>query len=233
MTKDRIIGVRDPHGFRPLALGRLGDAWVICSETCAMDLIGATYVRDVEPGEMVIASAAGLRSHQAVRAGEALAVHLRARLLRASRQLRVRRERQRGAHRVRAPAGARSRASPPTSWCRFPTRACARPSGYAAAVRHSDADGSHPQPLRGPHVHPAAAVDPPLRRAREAQSRQEHPRAASAWCWWTTRSCAARPAARSSGWCAAPARAKCTCASAARRRSRRASTAWTRRAARS
>jgi amidophosphoribosyltransferase len=62
MTKDRIIGVRDPHGFRPLALGRLGDAWVICSETCAMDLIGATYVRDVEPGEMVIASAAGLRS---------------------------------------------------------------------------------------------------------------------------------------------------------------------------
>jgi amidophosphoribosyltransferase len=62
MTKDRIIGVRDPHGFRPLALGRLGDAWVICSETCAMDLIGATYVRDVEPGEMVIASGAELRS---------------------------------------------------------------------------------------------------------------------------------------------------------------------------
>ena len=62
MTKDRIVGVRDPHGFRPLALGRLGDAWVICSETCAMDLIGATYIRDVEPGEMVIASAHGLRS---------------------------------------------------------------------------------------------------------------------------------------------------------------------------
>ena len=57
MTKDRLIGVRDPHGFRPLALGRLGDAWVICSETCAMDLIGATYVRDVEPGEMVVISA--------------------------------------------------------------------------------------------------------------------------------------------------------------------------------
>ena len=66
MTKDRLIGVRDPHGFRPLALGRLGDAWVICSETCAMDLIGATYVRDVEPGEMVVASAAGLTSMQAV-----------------------------------------------------------------------------------------------------------------------------------------------------------------------
>jgi amidophosphoribosyltransferase len=62
MTKDRLIGARDPHGFRPLALGRLGDAWVMCSETCALDLIGATYVRDVAPGEVVIASAAGLRS---------------------------------------------------------------------------------------------------------------------------------------------------------------------------
>jgi len=62
MTKDRLIGVRDPHGFRPLALGRLDDAWVICSETCALDLIGATYVRDVEPGEVVSISAAGLKS---------------------------------------------------------------------------------------------------------------------------------------------------------------------------
>ena len=62
MTKDRLIGVRDPHGFRPLAIGRLGDAWVICSETCAMDLIGATYLRDVEPGEVVIIGPHGLKS---------------------------------------------------------------------------------------------------------------------------------------------------------------------------
>jgi amidophosphoribosyltransferase len=54
MSKDRVFGVRDPHGFRPLAIGRLGEAWVVCSETCAMDLIGATYVRDVEPGELVV-----------------------------------------------------------------------------------------------------------------------------------------------------------------------------------
>jgi amidophosphoribosyltransferase len=62
LTKDRLIAVRDPHGFRPLALGRLDDAFVVCSETCAMDLIGATYVRDVEPGEVLIISADGLRS---------------------------------------------------------------------------------------------------------------------------------------------------------------------------
>jgi amidophosphoribosyltransferase len=62
MTQDRLIGARDPHGFRPLAIGRLGAAWVICSETCALDLIGATYVRDVEPGEVVVISQHGLRS---------------------------------------------------------------------------------------------------------------------------------------------------------------------------
>jgi len=62
ITRDHLIAVRDPHGFRPLALGRLGEAWVVCSETCALDLIGASYVRDVEPGEMIIVGADGLRS---------------------------------------------------------------------------------------------------------------------------------------------------------------------------
>ena len=54
LFKDALYGIRDPHGFRPLSLGRLGDAWVLASETCAFDLIGATFERDVEPGEMVI-----------------------------------------------------------------------------------------------------------------------------------------------------------------------------------
>jgi amidophosphoribosyltransferase len=62
LTKDRLIAVRDPHGFRPLALGRLGDASIVCSETCALDLIGATYVRDIEPGEVLVISDGGLRS---------------------------------------------------------------------------------------------------------------------------------------------------------------------------
>ena len=62
LTRDRLIAVRDPHGFRPLALGRLDDAYVVCSETCAMDLIGATYLRDVQPGEVLVISAAGVRS---------------------------------------------------------------------------------------------------------------------------------------------------------------------------
>lgn len=49
LTRDEIFAIRDPRGFRPLALGRLRDAWVVASETCAFDLIGAEYVRDVEP----------------------------------------------------------------------------------------------------------------------------------------------------------------------------------------
>jgi amidophosphoribosyltransferase len=62
LTPDRLVAVRDPHGFRPLALGKLGDAWVACSETCALDLIGATFVRDVEPGEVVVIGPQGFRS---------------------------------------------------------------------------------------------------------------------------------------------------------------------------
>ena len=62
LTKNRLVAARDPHGFRPLALGKLGDAWIVCSETCALDLIGATYVRDIEPGEVLVISDGGLRS---------------------------------------------------------------------------------------------------------------------------------------------------------------------------
>jgi amidophosphoribosyltransferase len=63
LTSDRLIAARDPHGFRPLALGRLGDGFIVCSETCAMDLIGATYERDVQPGEVIVVSEQGMRSY--------------------------------------------------------------------------------------------------------------------------------------------------------------------------
>jgi amidophosphoribosyltransferase len=58
----RLVGVRDPNGFRPLCLGRLGDGWVLASETPALDVIGAEFEREVEPGEMVVIDAAGVRS---------------------------------------------------------------------------------------------------------------------------------------------------------------------------
>jgi len=54
MTRTKLIGVRDPLGVRPLVLGRLGEGWVLASETCALDIIGADFLREVEPGEMVV-----------------------------------------------------------------------------------------------------------------------------------------------------------------------------------
>ena len=65
MTERELIGVRDPHGFRPLCLGKLGDGWVLSSETCALDLIQAKFVRDVEPGEIIIINQDGVKSVQA------------------------------------------------------------------------------------------------------------------------------------------------------------------------
>ncbi|MGA2176143.1 MAG: amidophosphoribosyltransferase [Verrucomicrobiota bacterium] len=65
MTEQELIGVRDPFGFRPLCLGRVGDGWVLSSESCALDLISAKFERDIEPGEIVIIDKKGPRSLQA------------------------------------------------------------------------------------------------------------------------------------------------------------------------
>jgi amidophosphoribosyltransferase len=62
LTTKSLIAVRDPRGFRPLSLGRLDQAYVIASETCAFDLIGAEYIRDIAPGEILIISETGLES---------------------------------------------------------------------------------------------------------------------------------------------------------------------------
>ncbi len=64
LTRDRLIAVRDPHGLRPLCLGRYRDTYVIASESCAFDIIGGTYLRDIEPGEMVVLDGNGLASHR-------------------------------------------------------------------------------------------------------------------------------------------------------------------------
>jgi len=67
MNRDRLLAVRDPMGVRPLCLGRLSGNWVIASETCALMTIGATFEREVEPGEIVEIDADGLKSHGVAR----------------------------------------------------------------------------------------------------------------------------------------------------------------------
>jgi amidophosphoribosyltransferase len=66
LSEGKLLAFRDPHGFRPLCVGRLGDDWVVASETCALDLVGAEAEREVRPGELVIVDEDGLRAVQAV-----------------------------------------------------------------------------------------------------------------------------------------------------------------------
>ncbi len=62
MTEDSLVAIRDPSGIRPLSLGRLGEHWVVASETCALDIVGAEFIRDIYPGEMLTINKAGLKS---------------------------------------------------------------------------------------------------------------------------------------------------------------------------
>ncbi|KUO95486.1 amidophosphoribosyltransferase [Ferroacidibacillus organovorans] len=64
LVDDALIAMRDPQGLRPMALGRLGDAYVVASETCAFDTVGATFLRDVEPGEMIVITSEGLHTER-------------------------------------------------------------------------------------------------------------------------------------------------------------------------
>ena len=62
LSEDTLVAVRDPMGFRPMALGKIGDVYIVSSETCAFELVGAEFVRHLEPGEMVVIDETGLRS---------------------------------------------------------------------------------------------------------------------------------------------------------------------------
>ncbi|MDD5794690.1 MAG: amidophosphoribosyltransferase [Clostridiales bacterium] len=62
MTKDKLIGARDPHGIRPLCIGKIDDAYILSSESCALDAVGADFVRDVKPGEIVVIDENGIKS---------------------------------------------------------------------------------------------------------------------------------------------------------------------------
>ena len=66
MAKDRVVAFRDPAGLRPLSLGMLGDRYVVASETCAFDIIGGTFLRDVQPGEIVSLTPSGLQTRMGV-----------------------------------------------------------------------------------------------------------------------------------------------------------------------
>ena len=65
MTENKLIAVRDPQGFRPLCIGKTEEgSWIISSESCGLDVVGAEFIRDVEPGEMIVMGDDGLKSYK-------------------------------------------------------------------------------------------------------------------------------------------------------------------------
>ena len=182
LSEGKLVGFRDPHGIRPLALGRLaneqgGDDWVLASETCALDLIGARFEREVRPGEVVTITEDGLESLQALPEGTAGALHLRARLLRPAR---LDARGLRGAR--RSPSDGRAarrrgarRGRPRDADPRLRHAGCRRLRARVGNPVHRGADQ---EPLRRPHLHRArpgparagdqAQVQPPRRGERQA-----------------------------------------------------------------
>ena len=108
-----LYAARDPHGVRPLVLGRLDRGWVVATETAALDIVGASFVREVEPGELLAIDADGLRSEHFARA-RAQGLRLRVRLPGPAGHHDLRPRRARHPGRDRPPAGRRRRRSRPT-----------------------------------------------------------------------------------------------------------------------
>ena len=168
MTKRAIVAFRDPHGVRPLSLGRLGDRFVVASESCAFDIIGAELMREVHPGEMVSLTERGLETRQVVKAERPRELRLRAHLLLPPRQ----------PARGQGPAaGARADGRDPLArgaGRRRPGDLGARlrqPGGRRLRPRLGAAPGRRPdqEPLRGADLHPARPGAAQARPADEVQ----------------------------------------------------------------
>ena len=174
MDEAHLIGVRDPHGFWPLVLGRVEGGWVLASETAALDIVGAHFVREVEPGEMIVIDASGVHT-RALRRGRSQALPVRVRLLRASRHEALRPQRARGApahgRGARASGAGRRRHGDAGARVGDPRRA-----GLRARVGHPLRRRPGEEPLRRPHVHPAQPEAARPGRAPQAQpAAREHP----------------------------------------------------------
>ena len=168
LSNKALIGARDPLGIRPLVIGELDGCYLLASESCALDIIGAHFVRDVENGEIVVITEAGvqsLRPFPRIPARPCIfeyiyfarpdsVVHGRS-VYDVRKNMGAELAREAPDRRRRRRAGPRQRRS---------GRDRLRPS-----LRHPLRTRDHPQPLRRPHLHPADAVDARDRRAHETQ----------------------------------------------------------------
>ncbi len=167
MDETTLYAARDPQGIRPLVLGRLERGWVVASETAALDIVGASYVREIEPGEMVAVDEHGLRSRRFAEA-EAQGLPVRVRLPRPPRHPHLGPADPQRARRDRPPPGprlpGRRRPGHPRPRVRHPRRHRVR-RGQRHPLRH----GPGEELLRRPHVHPAEPDHPPARHPAQAE----------------------------------------------------------------
>ena len=153
MDEAHLIGVRDPHGFWPLVLGRVEGGWVLASETAALDIVGAHFVREVEPGEMIVIDATGVREHRFAEPDPKLCLFEFVYFARPDTDaLRPQRARGAPAHGrgARPPGAGRRRHGDAGARVGHPRRA-----GLRARVGHPLRRRPGEEPLRRPHVHPA------------------------------------------------------------------------------
>ena len=153
MDEAHLFGVRDRNGFRPLVLGRTEGGWVLASETAALDIVGAHFVRDVEPGELVAIDASGVRSLRFAEPDPKLCLFEFVYIARPDTQLygqSVHAVRQRMGEELARQAPCARRHGDAGTRVGCPGRA-----GLRARVRHPVRRRLREEPLRRPHVHPA------------------------------------------------------------------------------
>ncbi len=175
LTGEGMIACRDPLGIRPLVMGRLGDAYIFASETVALDIVGATYLRGVEPGELIEVSDRGVTSHRPFapqRPRPCVFEHIYFSrpdsVLDGHSVYNVRK-------RIGAAAGEREPGRGRLYRARCPIRACRRRSA-TRSERHPVRARHHPLALCRPNLHPARRPGPPPRRQAQAQCQQRpHP----------------------------------------------------------
>ena len=168
MTEDRVVAFRDPAGVRPLCLGQLGDRYVVASESCALDIIGAKLLREVQPGELISLGERGIETRIAVESDRpALCVFEHIYFSRPDTKLEGR-----TLQSVRGRMGeilAREAPVDADLVISVPDSGNAAAKGFARALGHPAGRRADQEPLRGAHVHPARAGAAPPRPAHEVQ----------------------------------------------------------------
>ena len=167
MDESTLYAARDPQGIRPLVLGRLERGWVVASETAALDIVGASFIREIEPGELVAIDEDGLRTRSFAEPAPKGCLFEFVYLARPDTLINGQR-----VHSVRVEIGRRlAREFPADADLVIPVPESGTPAaiGYAEESRHPLRHRPGQELLRRPHLHPALADDPPARHPAQAQ----------------------------------------------------------------